>query len=251
VPLDFDVLTNQARSIIPLRVRRVLRTIIGGRKFLPLGSIRFGDLRRTSPISTEFGYDRGTPIDRYYIEAFLARHADDIAGRVLEIGDDAYTTRFGGARVVRSDVLHIDASSSRATLIGDISQGGVLPDCTFDCIILTQTLHLVFDFRAAIASIHQALKRGGVLLLTVPGISQIDRGRWESSWYWAFTPLSISRLLKMQFGAANVQVEGRGNVFAASMFLYGLAVEDVAPHELDVVDESYPVTITVRATRGG
>jgi hypothetical protein len=67
-----------------------------------VGQIRFGDLRRLTPISRSFGYDRGQPIDRYYIANFLGRHSGDIRGHVLEIGDDRYTRRFGGDRVTHS-----------------------------------------------------------------------------------------------------------------------------------------------------
>src|SRR6185503_1474005 len=58
----------------------------------------WGDLRRLRPVSRTFGYDRGLPVDRYYIESFLERNRRDIDGRTLEIGDDEYTRRFGGER---------------------------------------------------------------------------------------------------------------------------------------------------------
>ena len=45
----------------------------------------FGALRRLQPFSTVFGSDRGTCIDRYYIERFLAANSSDIHGRVLEV----------------------------------------------------------------------------------------------------------------------------------------------------------------------
>jgi hypothetical protein len=70
-----------------------------------LSGIRFGMLRTVFPTSRVFGIDRGLPINRYYIEKFLARHAADIRGRVLEVADNAYTRKFGGDRVVTSDVL--------------------------------------------------------------------------------------------------------------------------------------------------
>ena len=57
-----------------------------------------GDLARTTPISTNFGFDRGLPIDRYFIEKFLNGNNQDIRGRVLEIGDNDYTARFGRGR---------------------------------------------------------------------------------------------------------------------------------------------------------
>ena len=46
-----------------------------------LGSVDFGGLRRLTPVSRAFGFDRGLPIDRYYIERFLAAHAEDAEKR--------------------------------------------------------------------------------------------------------------------------------------------------------------------------
>jgi len=47
------------------------------------------------PISDCYGYDRGTPVDRIYIEAFLDRHCDDIRGHGAEVKTDGYLRRFG------------------------------------------------------------------------------------------------------------------------------------------------------------
>ena len=93
--------------------------------------------------------------------------------------------------------------------------------------MLTQTLHLIYDMRAALKQLHAALRPGGVLLLTVPGISQIDRGEWQKSWYWSLTPQSLTRLLSEVFDTTAVVVESNGNVFAAVAFLHGLAQEEV------------------------
>lgn len=213
------------------------------------GAVDFGDLDRVSPISAEFGFDRGTPIDRYYIEGFLQRHASDIKGRCLEIGDDAYCRRFGGGRITRQDVLHVSPDAPAATIVGDLATPGILPPGAFDCLVITQTLHLVYDMRAAVAEMHSALRPDGVLLLTVPGISQIDRGDWGHTWFWSLTRNSVTRLFADVFGAENVGIEQFGNVFAATAFLQGIAVEEVEPSKLDVLDASYPVTLAVRARR--
>src|ERR1044071_606160 len=87
-------------------LRRLKRSWGRITRWPPVGSVGFGALRRLTPISREFGLDRGQPIDRYYVEDFLERNAADIRGRVLEVGDDRYTRKFGGGRVSRSDVLH-------------------------------------------------------------------------------------------------------------------------------------------------
>jgi SAM-dependent methyltransferase len=214
------------------------------------GAVRWGDLDRTEPVCDDFGYSRGTPIDRFYIERFLQQHASDIAGRALEVGDDAYCRRFGGERITRQDVLHISADNPAATIVGDLARPGMLPLDAFDVLVLTQTLHLVFDMRAAVVEMQRCLKPGGVVLLTVPGISRIDRGQWGGEhWFWSLTAASASRLFGEVFGAAHVQVESHGNVYAATAFLQGLALEEVDRAKLEACDACFPVTITVRARK--
>ncbi len=215
----------------------------------PPGRVRLGDLAQTSPIDGDFGYGRGNPIDRFYIESFLDKHKSDIAGRVLEVGDDSYSRRFGSGRVQRQDVLHVHSGNPGATIIGDLSMPNVLPRESFDCIVLTQTLHLIYDMRAALKQLHAALRPGGVLLLTVPGISQIDRGEWQKSWYWSLTPQSLTRLLSEVFDTTAVVVESNGNVFAAVAFLHGLAQEEVPRAKLLVKDAAYPVIVAARARK--
>jgi len=213
---------------------------------IPFGAVRFGDLRRLTPVSGEWGFDRGTPVDRYYIERFLETHAADIRGRVLEVGDDSYTRRFGATRVTQADVLHVRGDDSNATIVADLAHGDVIPSASFDCVVLTQTLHLIYDVRAAIETLARILKPGGVLLATFPGISQIDRGEWKESWYWSFTTRSARRLFDECFGGS-VEIEAHGNVFTAVAFLHGLAFEELQPGELDLHDPAFELLITVRA----
>src|SRR5690242_583275 len=95
----------RAAFSIPSRAMSAVRRT--KRHFRANSIVDLGNLRSTEPISEVSGYDRGLPIDRYYIERFLNQNADLISGAVLEIGDDAYTRRFGGSRVTRSDVMNI------------------------------------------------------------------------------------------------------------------------------------------------
>ncbi len=212
-------------------------------------AVRFGSLRRLSPISRTFGFDRGLPIDRYYIERFLLEHTGDIRGRTLEVADNTYTRRFGGGRVERSDVLHAAVGNPNATIIADLTGDDGLPTEAFDCIILTQTLHLIYDVRACARQLCRALKPGGVLLATVPGISQISRydmERWGD--YWRFTSLSARRLCE-EAGPMEVSVTSYGNVFTAIAFLHGLAAEELRQKELDYSDRDYELLIGVRAVK--
>ena len=217
-----------------------------------IGQVRFGDLDGTEPVSRAFGGDRGTPLDRFYIEAFLERHATDIAGRVLEIGEDRYTRQFGGDRVRRADILDTPASDNpNATLVADLQTGDGVPSAGFDCMILTQTLHMIFDVRSAVASVRRALKPGGIVLATVPGITQIDAADGPDKWFWAMTQTAARRLFAEAFPPGNVTVEPVGNVYAATAFLQGLALEELDRAKLAVTDPLYPLITGVRAVAPG
>jgi hypothetical protein len=215
----------------------------------PVGGVRFGDLRRLSPISRNFGMNRGQPIDRYFIEKFLTRHAEDIGGRVLEIKDATYTRRFGGDRVSVSDVLDVADDNPHATIVADLTRAEHVPSDTFDCIILTQTLHFIYDVRASIATLCRILKPGGVLLATFPGISQTSCREHGEYYCWALSKLSARRLFEEVFPAQNIEVSADGNVLAAIAFLHGLAAEELRHEELDSQSPDYEVLITLRAIR--
>lgn len=215
-----------------------------------MGRVSLGDLDRSDPISRTFGFERGSCIDRRYIEQFLAGEHSLIRGRVLEIAENTYTRRFGGNRVTQSDVLFIDAGHRSGTLVGDLTRPETLPADAFDCVILTQTLQHIFDMKAAIATLRCILKSGGCVLATVPGISHISRfdmDRWGD--FWRFTTASAMRLFGDAFGAANVRVESWGNAYAAVGLLQGLAVEDLDAARLDQHDRDYQVIVTVAATK--
>ena len=240
-------LRASARQILP-------RSVLRRRNPLSIptpGRVAFGDLRRTRPIDAYFGWDRGQPIDRYYIERFLASHGADVRGHVLEVGDATYTRRFGEDRVTRSDVLHVDPDAPEATIVADLADGAGIPADAFDCIILTQTLHLIFDVPAAVATVHRILAPGGVVLATVPGISQVDRGEWSDTWYWSFTAPAARRMFEARFAANEVTIEQHGSVLSAVALLEGLASHELTEAELSVDDEAYPVFVGIRAVKGG
>jgi SAM-dependent methyltransferase len=209
----------------------------------------WGDLRRLRPVSREFGYDRGLPIDRYYIERFLEMHRRDVAGRTLEIGDDGYTRRYGGRRTTRRDVLHVHGRNPAATIVGDLADAPQIADGTFDCIVLTQTLHLIYDVDHAVATLHRILRPGGVVLATFPGISQLSGDEWSRTWSWGLGSRLARRLFASRFGERNVTVEAHGNSLAAAAFLQGLATVELAPTQLDAEEAGCELLVAVRAVK--
>ena len=210
--------------------------------------IWLGSLRRTTPIDGNWGFDRGQPIDRYFIEAFLERHSADVRGACLETGSGRYTERFGSG-VTSADVLDVDAALPGTTIVADLTDAGSVPSDRFDCFLLTQTLQFVRDVRAALWEAHRVLRSGGVLLVTAPALSKIDRRGGPEGDLWRFTHAGLTALLDETFGPGRVDVQAYGNVLTAVAFLMGLACDDLSSHELDYHDEDFPVLVAARAVK--
>jgi hypothetical protein len=209
------------------------------------------DITRTFPVSPVFGLERGTPIDRYYIEKFLQKNAHLIGGRVLEVGDSYYSRKFSAGKAESLEVLHATPKNKSATIIGDLTDTATLPFNSFDCFICTQAFNFIFEVGKAAEGAHYLLKPGGVLIATVAGISQISRydmDRWGD--YWRFTTSSVRKLFEPVF-KGGLEIESFGNVLAATAFLQGVAVEDLPnPTLLDDNDPDYQLLITVVARKG-
>jgi hypothetical protein len=207
-------------------------------------------LTRLEPVSRAFGFDRGKPVDRWYIERFLAHHAADVRGRVLEVAERTYTQWYGGDHVSHSDVLYAAEGNEDATVVGDLATGEGIPRAAYDCFVMTQTLQFIYDVAAAVRGTRDLLAPDGVLLATVPGISQIspaDRRDWGD--WWRFTSDSARRLFSDAYGPENVEIETHGNVLAACCFLYGFAAEELTEAELAYRDSDFELLMTIRAVK--
>lgn len=239
-----EMIKALVRGVVPRKVRGATMASF----WPPVGHVDMGQLRRTRPISRQWGSDRGLPVDRWYIERFLGERSADIHGRVLEVGSADYTRRFGSERVVRSDVVG-PRPEPGITICADLSREADFDPEVFDCVVLTQTLPFIYDVPAVIRTLYRVLKPGGIVLATTGGITKIDLAMQAFGHYWSFTSASASRLFGDVFGAQDVEVRTGGNVLSAAAFLYGLAAEELTPAELEVVDPEYEVIITIRARR--
>jgi SAM-dependent methyltransferase len=204
---------------------------------------------RTRPVSDIWGADRGTPVDRWYIDRFLDASRAAIRGSVVEIKHSMYTDRFG-SDVRERHVLDVDAANERATIVADLAAADAAPSDRFDCFILTQTLQLIYDVHAAVGHTHRMLRPGGVVLCTVPCVSRVSHGLVDAE-FWRFTQASCERLFGDVFGSENVEVRAHGNVLAAIAFLAGWAAEEVGRRRLELSDVHFPLLVTVRAQKAG
>lgn len=199
---------------------------------------RWASLRRTEPISA-WGHHRGTPIDRWYIEAFLQRHAELVHGHVLEVKDDRYASRLGASRVT---VLDIEPDNAHAAVVGDVVDPETLPVAEFDAAVVTQTLQYVSDPPAAVAHLVASLRPGGNLLLTTPVASRLAGS--DDRWRWTARGM---RTLLADYPEA--EIRAAGNSLACRAFLAGLAAEDLTEQSLGVEDDQYPLVVTAVVPR--
>ena len=221
---------ERSRSILD-RVRGKFRAIWHGHRMTRLRRPRWAYLlsRKTEPVSPLVGIDRGTPIDRYYIERFLERHAGDVQGEVIEIKD-------------RENTL--------ATMFDDIRTLASIPDKSVDCFIITQVLQYVDDLDASARAIRRVLKLGGSALITVPTVGKLD-GHEDNvaGHYWRLTSDSARYVFSRAFAPDELQIESWGNARVGLSFLAGLAAEDLTRRELETRDPLYACGVCIRARR--
>ncbi len=233
-------LKNSAKKIIPKGTRKFLRRL-GKPVFLYLLS------GSTKPLSDWHGFDRGTPLDRHYIEGFLETHKSAIKGRCLEVFDNAYTLRYGKDTVSQSDVLDIEAGNANATIIADLRNMPQIQDNTYDAIILTQVLQFIDNPESVIHECHRILKPQGKILTTLPCLSRMDRMSGTDADFWRFTKAGAEVLFKKSF--SNLKIESYGNVRSGILSLIGASLEEVSSRILKTNDPQFPLIISVMAEK--
>lgn len=194
------------------------------------------------PISSKFGFDRGKPIDRYWIESFLTTNSSKIRGKVLEIVDNTYTKKFG-VGVTSSDVLDLDPKNKQANIKGNLKHLPNIKSNSYDCIILTHVLGMIDDYDSAISECHRILKKGGHLLTTVACFSSLHSGDINEQPYWRYTPAGANYVMKKKFG--RVTVTTYGNVLTGQCFWVGLSQEELTREQLDYNDPNYPCIVGI------
>ncbi|HEX5480481.1 MAG TPA: polysaccharide deacetylase family protein [Dehalococcoidia bacterium] len=213
-----------------------------------MDELDWGDLRRPDPVSRDWGYARGGPVDRPYIDAFVRAHASDIRGRVLEVQEGELTARYGGERVSRRDVLDLDAANPLATVVADLRCAPSIAGESYDAVILTQTAHVIDDVEAVLRECHRALAPGGVLLATFPCASRVCLEYGPHGDFWRVTPAGAATLVRRVFGP-DVEVQAFGNVLAQVAFLHGLGATELSQAEMAAGDPYNPMLVGVRARR--
>lgn len=242
----FQKFVDGAGRLVPGPARRFVRRIV---RFPPKFKARMRSAFGLEPLSYLWGFDRaGTSIHRDFVHQFLRECSEDIRGHCLEFQEAGYTNWFGGEKVTKADVLHVDDSNPQATIVADLTKPNGIPSDAFDCIICTHVLHVIFELDKFVAEMRRLLKPGGVLLVAVPCVSMCDPD-WHE--LWRFTEEGLHRVLAQSFGNENVTTRAYGNSLTAVGQLRGLVAEELSDAIMNYHDRRFAVEICARAVKRG
>lgn len=198
------------------------------------------------PVSRQFGTERGTPVDRYYIEKFLEEHKQLIKGEVLEIEDNTYSLKYGEERLIRSIVMDVGKDGEGIAFNGNLETGEGIRDEVADCFILTQTLMYLFDLKSAAHNIGRLLKKNGTALITCSRISQNSRRCMDDyGCCFNFNVDALRKMFEAEVGLEVAQAGSYGNVKTVMAHLGGLCREDLEVSDFEVNDKYYPLIVYV------
>lgn len=208
---------------------------------------RWGNLRRTRPFSDNFGFERGTPVDRFYLHRFLDQHRHLITGRVLEIQLPGYTNLYGHDLTATDSVDIAAGAYAGLTYLTDLAQSDqVIPDASYDCFLLPNTLCVMRDIEGCLRQALRVVKPGGVILATSAALVPLTG---DSPDYWHLSAAGWRELAARAWPGCEVRVEQHGNCLTATAAMLGLALEELTPSELEYDDPRFPVLVTLYCRR--
>lgn len=233
-------LIQHLKGILGPRGTTRLRCIVRGRQWP-----RWGNLRRVTPFSTHFGFDRGTPVDRYYLHKFLDAHRPAITGDVLEVQSPGHALRYG------SNLRHVHSVDINPrfspTYLCDLSRASdVIPSEAYDCFLLPNTLQHVRDVEACLREVLRVIRPGGTILASAPGFVPLIP---DGPDYWRLTGQGWTEMALRAWVDCDVEIGSNGNCLTATAAMLGLALEELDPSELEVNDPRYPVLVTLRCRK--
>jgi SAM-dependent methyltransferase len=211
---------------------------------IPFGDIAFGDLRRTIPFCPDYGYSRGTPIDRFYLSQFVLEIRDKVAGATLEVGGRRYNRDlYGFHKTSEYITMDLAAHGSEVDIVGDVHDVMIHRERRFDSIVLFNVLEHCVEPWTVINNTFRWLKSGGNVFCAVPNAQRIHSDPKD---YWRILPDAVGPLFQR---FSNTQVKTYGNLLTVNASLSGIAAEELGNEELNERNADYPVVTCIVATK--
>ncbi|WP_071192531.1 methyltransferase domain-containing protein [Trichormus sp. NMC-1] len=206
-------------------------------------TLNWGDLKKTVPICQAFGLTRGKPIDRYYLNKFIAEIYPQITGNILEIGGipkdkDFYQVNPGSSYQIMNlePGLGID-------IVGDAHDVSIIKPESFDSIITFNVLEHCYAPWQVVENIYTWLKPGGKCFVMVPSAVRLHATPMD---YWRPLPDAMAWMFR-NFSQKKLYVYG--NPISVIASYHGIATEELTTEELDAFHPDYPVATCIAAQK--
>lgn len=242
--LHFGSLQNPLPMLSEAQLNEAVAQLRSEALLVPfIGSVDLGDGGSFNPLCPNYGFTRGTPVDRFYLRKFLREHARRIGGETLDIGGQPQNLPSYAAGAISSyKTLDLDPAAN-ADIIADIHDPSVVPRSSFDTVLAFNVLeHCAAPFVVA-SNIALWLKPGGKVLCLTPCTQRLHRDPED---YWRLLPAGLGTFFK---GMTVLQLRSYGNLVAAQAALLGIAAEELSEAQLTTDDAYYPVVACIVAQK--
>jgi SAM-dependent methyltransferase len=207
-----------------------------------VGAVNWGDLRRPQPLCQFFGFMRGTPIDRYYLDQFIKSIQKEVSGITLEIGGEKTNQELYGFKLT-TEYRVLDLPGWSDDIVGDATNPEAVSDNSFDSIIIFNVLEHCENPQAVVDNIYKWLKPGGRAFAMVPCTQRIHPTPRD---YWRPMPDGLQVLFK---AFHEKKVTTYGNITTVIASFHGIAVEELTTAEMDFTHPDYPVVACIVAQK--
>lgn len=209
---------------------------------------RFINPHNKIPLTRNFGFYRGTPIDRYFINKWIYDFLDEIDSgnklKGIEIGGFDYlkynSKKYLANELVPKRELKKSKDSLCINLNEPINKDFKLKE-KYDFVICTQVLHVLENDINGLRIIYKLLKKGGLIIGSTAGtinpISIYDYKRWGC--YRGYSDQGLKSILEKT--GFECQIETFGNFALAYEILNGAVVEDIDQSLFKENDEIFQI----------
>lgn len=208
-----------------------------------VNTIDWGDLRRKFPLCNLFGFTRGVPIDRYYLEKFISEIRLEVVGTVLEVGGvlvNRELYQFSNA----TEYLTLDVEARPGiSKVGDIHNPATIEFESLDTVVIFNVLEHCYDPWLAVKNIYSWLKVGGKCFCMVPNSQKIHDIPAD---YWRILPDGMKQIFQ-DFPQQKLYVYG--NPMSVIANFLGISAGELSPKELDDFHPDYPSITCIVVTK--
>ena len=191
------------------------------------GKVDWGQLRIAEPVCRNFGFSRGTPIDRYYLHRFVGEIRSQVKGKTLEVGGVVSNAGYYGFGHTTDYHVRLTSHPLMLILPATAHDASLIATDTFDSVVCFNVLEHCAKPWIVVENIDRWLRKGGKAFCMVPNAQRIYSLPCD---YWRPLPSACEIMFSM---FARVRIHVYGNLITHTASHYGIACEELKPEELE------------------